>query len=327
MTFYPCVLVNVVSWIFPEFKFQWLVDETKRNLPLELDFVCEGNNAERVARMLKQFSFLKVPKIVWDLTTERVLTMEFCDGGQVNDKDYIKKHDICITEVTKNLSKMYSEMIFVQGYVHSDPHPGNVLVKKTPQGTQIVLLDHGLYATLTSYFRVNYSKLWLSLIASDVEKIQKYATRLGVGDLYQLLSCMITARSWKSISSGISKQVTAEENAEIQQMAALYLPQITDVLSRVSREMLLILKANDLLRGIEYSHGIQASTGYFLTMARHCVRAVYEWRHHQCGSRWCRVRVACAKHWTLLRIDIYELLLRWSDSALIVWLTSRFAVA
>ena len=45
------------------------------------------------------------------------------------------------------LGKLYSEMIFVKGYVHCDPHPGNVLVHKSDkEGTQIVLLDHGLYA-------------------------------------------------------------------------------------------------------------------------------------------------------------------------------------
>ena len=45
------------------------------------------------------------------------------------------------------LGTIYSEMIFVKGYVHSDPHPGNVLVHKTERNqTEIVLLDHGLYA-------------------------------------------------------------------------------------------------------------------------------------------------------------------------------------
>lgn len=50
-------------------------------------------------------------------------------------------------QISENLGKMYSEMIFVHGFVHCDPHPGNVLVQKCPRSkkTQIVLLDHGLY--------------------------------------------------------------------------------------------------------------------------------------------------------------------------------------
>lgn len=50
-------------------------------------------------------------------------------------------------QISRHLGKMYSEMIFVNGFVHCDPHPGNVLVRKCP-GTgkvEIVLLDHGLY--------------------------------------------------------------------------------------------------------------------------------------------------------------------------------------
>lgn len=54
---------------------------------------------------------------------------------------------LCITQISENLGKMYSEMIFIHGFVHCDPHPGNVLVRKCPQSnkTEIVLLDHGLY--------------------------------------------------------------------------------------------------------------------------------------------------------------------------------------
>lgn len=43
------------------------------------------------------------------------------------------------------IGQLYSEMIFLHGYVHCDPHPGNVLVKMTPSGPTIALLDHGLY--------------------------------------------------------------------------------------------------------------------------------------------------------------------------------------
>lgn len=54
-------------------------------------------------------------------------------------------------QVSNNLSHMYSEMIFKHGFVHCDPHPGNVLVRKTSRhNAQIVLLDHGLY-TVSKY--------------------------------------------------------------------------------------------------------------------------------------------------------------------------------
>nr|KAF6385846.1 aarF domain containing kinase 1 [Myotis myotis] len=121
------VLVLAVKQLFPEFEFMWLVDEAKKNLPLELDFLNEGRNAEKVAQMLKHFDFLKVPQIYWELSTKRVLLMEFLDGGQVNDRDYMERNKIDVNEISRHLGKIYSEMIFVNGFVHCDPHPGNVL--------------------------------------------------------------------------------------------------------------------------------------------------------------------------------------------------------
>ncbi len=82
----------------------------------------------------------------WDLSTDRVLTMEYCHGGHVNDLDYIRSQGIDPHFVSEKIGQMYADMIFHYGYVHCDPHPGNVLVQKDEAGNpQIVLLDHGLY--------------------------------------------------------------------------------------------------------------------------------------------------------------------------------------
>lgn len=73
--------------------------------------------------------------------------MEFLEGGQVNDVSYIKEHNIDPCEVSDKLGRLYSKMIFIHGFVHSDPHPGNILVNKSEGGhCDIILLDHGLYA-------------------------------------------------------------------------------------------------------------------------------------------------------------------------------------
>jgi aarF domain-containing kinase len=56
-------LVNIVKRVFPEFQFTWLVEETKRNLPLELDFLNEGKNSEKLQGKFSRLKFLKVFKI------------------------------------------------------------------------------------------------------------------------------------------------------------------------------------------------------------------------------------------------------------------------
>lgn len=97
--------------------------------------------------MFKNYKWLKVPRIFWNISTKRVLVMEYVTGGQVNDLDYIKSNKIDCYDVANKIGQLYSSMIFINGFVHSDPHPGNILVRKTEKGdTEIMLLDHGLYA-------------------------------------------------------------------------------------------------------------------------------------------------------------------------------------
>ncbi|XP_029093301.1 uncharacterized aarF domain-containing protein kinase 1 isoform X2 [Monodon monoceros] len=316
------VLVLAVKQLFPEFEFMWLVDEAKKNLPLELDFLNEGRNAEKVAQMLKHFDFLKVPKIYWELSTKRVLLMEFVDGGQVNDRDYMERNKIDVNEISRHLGKMYSEMIFVSGFVHCDPHPGNVLVRKCP-GTgkvEIVLLDHGLYQVLTEEFRLDYCHLWQSLIWTDMKSVKKYSQRLGAGDLYPLFTCMLTARSWDSVNRGIGQTpVTATEDSEIRNNAANYLPQISHLLNLVPRQMLLIFKTNDLLRGIEAALGTRASATSFLNMSRCCIKALAAHKKKNTHSFFRRTQISFSEAFNLWQINLHEFVLRVKGLRLASW--------
>lgn len=100
-----------------------------------------------MAAMFENYHWLKVPSIFWDISSKRVLVMEYVTGGQVNDLEYIESNKIDRYDVANKIGQLYSNMIFINGFVHSDPHPGNILVRKTTKGdTEIVLLDHGLYA-------------------------------------------------------------------------------------------------------------------------------------------------------------------------------------
>uniref|UniRef100_A0A8C2NM62 AarF domain-containing protein kinase 1 n=1 Tax=Capra hircus TaxID=9925 RepID=A0A8C2NM62_CAPHI len=316
------VLVLAVKQLFPEFEFMWLVDEAKKNLPLELDFLNEGRNAEKVAQMLKHFDFLKVPRIYWELSTKRVLLMEFVDGGQVNDRHYMERNKIDVNEISRHLGRMYSEMIFVNGFVHCDPHPGNVLVRKQPDTgkVEIVLLDHGLYQALTEEFRLDYCRLWQSLIWTDMQGVRKYGQRLGAGDLYPLFACMLTARSWDAVNRGIGQTpVTATEDSEIRNHAANYLPQISQLLNRVPRQMLLIFKTNDLLRGIEAALGTRASASSFLNMSRCCIKALAAHKKQKTRSLFRRARISLREFFSLWKINLHELVLHVKGLRLTGW--------
>ncbi|XP_078674632.1 aarF domain-containing protein kinase 1-like [Branchiostoma floridae x Branchiostoma belcheri] len=322
------LLARIVARLFPEFQFLWLCDEAKKNLPRELDFLQEGQNCEKVEMILKKYSYLRVPKIHWELSTKRVLTMEFCQGGQINDQDYMRDNDIDVNEVTRNLGKLYSEMIFVQGFIHCDPHPGNVLVRKTENsGTEIVLLDHGLYQTLSDEFRLDYSRLWQAILAADVEGIKEYSKRLGAGDMYGLLACMVSARSWGALTRGIDKTPISDgEDDEVKRYAATLIPQISDLLNRVPRQMLLLFKTNDLLRGIEHALNCRANASSFINMSRCCVLAL---SNHQLktSTKWTeRMKILASRAITLWKIDLYEFFLWFTTTALVRWISQPISV-
>lgn len=67
-----------------------------------------------------------------------------------------------MNEISDKLGSLYSEMIFKNGFVHSDPHPGNLLVNKDKNGQlNLILLDHGLYAVS---FQLKYLSVFIILL-------------------------------------------------------------------------------------------------------------------------------------------------------------------
>ena len=137
-----------------------------------MDFEHEAHNLERCAHDLMHFPFVYVPKVNWKLTSKRVLTAEWIDGCKATDTAAIKrmglsnadvrKHALYILsrvlcvyvcamciQVAKKVITAFSHQLFHTGFVHGDPHPGNVFIRPSPLGgAEVVLLDHGLYMSL-----------------------------------------------------------------------------------------------------------------------------------------------------------------------------------
>jgi aarF domain-containing kinase len=83
-------------------------------------------------------------------------------------------------------------MIFRAGFVHSDPHPGNLFIRKDAEGQlELVLLDHGIYVELSESTRLAYTKLWRGILSQDEQMIKGASKELGA-DLYELFTAMIT---------------------------------------------------------------------------------------------------------------------------------------
>jgi predicted unusual protein kinase regulating ubiquinone biosynthesis (AarF/ABC1/UbiB family) len=148
------VLFRTVDFMERDFDLMPLVDELASYVPRELNFVNEGHNAETVARMFAGRDDVAIPRIHWQLTTRRVLVMEFIDGIKITDVAGLKRAGLDTNQVARLLAEAYCEQILRHGFFHADPHPGNILVQRRPDGTpRLVLLDFGLAKDLPPRFR------------------------------------------------------------------------------------------------------------------------------------------------------------------------------
>ncbi|TYH63596.1 hypothetical protein ES332_D07G204100v1 [Gossypium tomentosum] len=242
-------LSEFVAWFFPEFRFRWLVSEFTEAISLELDFVQEARNFETMSNNFRNNKVVRIPRIFWDLTTNQVLTMQFCHGHKVDDVVFLKGMKINPEKVAKKLLEVFAEMIFVHGFLHGDPHPGNILVSIEGQGGfSLVLLDHGICKKLDEVFRLEYCQLWKALILLDSRKIQHLAERFGVGKYYRYLPIIFSGRTIDS-KSGIGKGMLVEEQKKLKQhLKALKMEDISSFMESLPSNFLIILRTDELLR-------------------------------------------------------------------------------
>ncbi|XP_008068174.1 uncharacterized aarF domain-containing protein kinase 5 [Carlito syrichta] len=264
------LLLQLIEVMHPSFGFSWVLQDLKGTLAQELDFENEGRNAERCARELQHFHYVVVPRVHWDKSSKRVLTADFCDGCKINDVEAIKNQGLAVQDIAEKLIQAFAEQIFYTGFIHSDPHPGNVLVRKGPDGkAELVLLDHGLYQFLEEKDRSALCQLWRAIILRDDTAMRVHAAALGVQD-YLLFSEMLMQRPVRLGQLWGSHLLSREEAAYMQDMARDHFENIMEVLKALPRPMLLVLRNINTVRSINVSLGTPVDR-YFL-MAKRAVR-------------------------------------------------------
>jgi len=121
-------------------------NDAARLLYEEINYINEGKNAETfAASLVGTGSNVIVPKVFSDVTTERVLTMEYIESVKMTDKAKIAKLGLNTRALSQQVLDTFLLQLLTTGVLHCDPHPGNMCV--TPQG-QIVLYDFGMMDTL-----------------------------------------------------------------------------------------------------------------------------------------------------------------------------------
>jgi aarF domain-containing kinase len=174
------VLFRTIGWLDPDFDLIPILDELGEQVPRELDFVAEADNAERIARVFAGREDIRVPRVFRAWTTRRVLVMEFLDGVKINDTEALTRLGIDPEAVLRTLLDAWCQQVLVDGFFHADPHPGNLLV--APDGTgggRLALLDFGLTKELPDGFRGDAFALMMAVLRRDADAMAAALATLG----------------------------------------------------------------------------------------------------------------------------------------------------
>jgi predicted unusual protein kinase regulating ubiquinone biosynthesis (AarF/ABC1/UbiB family) len=233
-----------------------LVDELGEVVPLELDFVNEGRNAEQIEGFFADRSDIAVPRIHWDLSSERVLVMELMEGIKISDADGLTKAGIDPNDVARILVEAYCEQILARGFFHADPHPGNLLVQGEGGAPRVIFLDFGLAKELPGDFRAAVLTFAGALIRGDATAMAGALVELGfetrdgtVASLAELASFILHA----------AQQVRAQAHLD-PQLAERLRDEIPDRIRenpvvRVPSHLVLIARVIGLLSGLTRTLG------------------------------------------------------------------------
>jgi ubiquinone biosynthesis protein len=141
-----------------------IADEFATALRAELDYLTEAGNAERLAEDFADDDTVAFPAVYWDYTTARVLTLERLEGIPLNHLELIDEAGLDRGELTENGVRCYLEQIFVNGFYHADPHPGNLFA--LPDG-RIGFTDFGRCGTVSRVGRDQLADLLVAIVDDD----------------------------------------------------------------------------------------------------------------------------------------------------------------
>jgi ubiquinone biosynthesis protein len=154
-----------------------LVEEFSQTLRSELDYIREGHSAERFAANFADDPGIHVPRVFWEVTTARVLTLERIRGVKINDLEALDKQGTDRRWLAQYATNVVLKMVCEDGFFHADPHPGNFFIE--PNGV-IGLIDFGMVGVIDERTQELLAELLIAINHRASDRLVDVFLELGV---------------------------------------------------------------------------------------------------------------------------------------------------
>ncbi|WP_138444768.1 ABC1 kinase family protein [Sinomonas susongensis] len=155
-----------------------LVEQFGRTILAELDYLQEGRNAERFAENFADNASIRIPRVYWETTTSRMLTIERVEGLKINDIEALDAAGFDRSELALNAAGALAQMVFKDAFFHADPHPGNMFVQSDGA---IALIDFGMVGEIDERLHDQLSRLLLALARKDARRLARTLLDMSSG--------------------------------------------------------------------------------------------------------------------------------------------------
>ncbi|HEX7973644.1 MAG TPA: AarF/UbiB family protein, partial [Anaerolineales bacterium] len=179
------VLISIASWADAntafgrQYNLTALVEEFAYTLQNELDYRREAHNADRFRRSFTGDEGVYIPKVFWEFTTDRILTLERVEGIKISEVEKLDGAGINRRKLAENAVRLMLREVFEFCFFHADPHPGNFFVR--PDGS-IALIDFGMVGSLDEPLQRTLLRIGLAVTRQDSGRLADEFYALGVAE-------------------------------------------------------------------------------------------------------------------------------------------------
>jgi ubiquinone biosynthesis protein len=214
-----------------------VIEEFGKNIVLELDYQGEAYNARRISKNMDELPGVHIPIIYSELTTSKVLTMEFMHGVKISNIPAIQEAGLDRDMLAENTVRSLVKQLLIDGFFHGDPHPGNVLVDLD---TGIInYIDLGMVGELNFQQRVNLIQLLMVVQQHDSKGLAQ--VMIGLSTPYR---DVVDERSYyRNFDRQVGRYLEPDSGGGFSQAVSAALDLLRDSGLRLDPELTLALKA------------------------------------------------------------------------------------